>query len=555
VNLDADVCVVGAGAGGSVASWALAERGLRVLLLEAGPRIAPKDQGTHRQDWEIAPSAIRATLDDPRHRSYESAPGSALDPRYPHLRSRTPTAFARRAFERRPFEYVRALGVGGSTLHYQGEAHRFPAHAFRMRSRFGVAEDWPLGYEELAPYYETIEKLLGVAGDPRNPFKPPRGTYPYPAHPLSAASRRVSLAARQLGWQLLPNPVAILPSPRPGRQACHYCNGCERGCNVSARGSADVAVIPLAEQSGRLRLVTGTRAALLETEPNGRVSAVIGSDAEGRRQRFRARAFVLAAGAIETPRILLHSRGGAHPDGVGNHSGQLGRHLMETLYVRRSAIFDEPLETFAGIPLDSRIWDFNAAVGDSDTPVGFTLASTCGEFAGPVGYALEGVGNFGASHRRGMRRFGAGIVFVAIAEQIPRPENRVTLSENADPAGVPLARVETQLDTIDLEALSQARIRLEELAQTAGAGDFVGQTSAYDTPHASHVGGGCRMGRDPRNSVVDAVGSVHGVPNLAVADASVLVTQGAGDSPSLTIQALALRSSESLAERLRRGEV
>jgi choline dehydrogenase-like flavoprotein len=154
-----------------------------------------------------------------------------------------------------------------------------------------------------------------------------------------------------------------------------------------------------------------------------------------------------------------------------------------------------------------------------------------------------------------MRLFGGGINFVGIAEQLPRPENRVTLSEKLDPAGVPLARVETRLDEVDLEALSQVQTRLEELAQTAGAGDFVGQTSAYDTPHATHVGGSCRMGRDPRTSVVDAFGSVHGVPNLTIADASVLVTQGAGDSPSLTIQALALRSSESLAERLRRGEV
>ena len=555
MSFDADVCVIGAGAGGSVASWALTARGLRVLLLEAGPRIGPSEQGTHRQDWELAGSIVGGAADDPRHRCYESAPGKTLDPRYQHLHSRTPTSFARRAFERRPFHYARALGVGGSTLHYQGEAHRFPAHAFRMRSNFGVAEDWPLDHEELAPYYERIEELLGVAGDPRNPFKPPRGPYPYPAHPLSAASRRVSLAARQLGWELLPNPVAILPRPRPGREACHYCNGCAQGCAVSARGSVDVAVIPQAERSRRLQLVTGIRTAALEHDRDGRISAVIGSDATGRDQRFRARAFVMAAGAIETPRILLHSAGGAHPKGVGNESDQLGRHLMETLYVRKTAIFEQPLETFAGIPLDSRIWDFNAAGGGSTPPVGFTLASSCGPFGGPVGHALEGIRNFGRSHRKKMRLFGAGISFDGIAEQLPRPENRVTLSENLDPSGVPLARVETALDETDLEALSQVQARLEELAETAGVQDFAGQISAYDTPHATHVGGTCRMGRDPRSSVVDAFGAVHGVPNLTIADASVLVTQGSGDSPSLTIQALALRSSAFLAERLRRGDI
>jgi choline dehydrogenase-like flavoprotein len=555
LSFEADVCVIGAGAGGSVASWALTERGLRVLLLEAGSRIDPKDQGTHRQDWEITPSPVSEAADDPRHQCYESAAGAGLDLRYRNLRSRTPTAFSRRTFERRPFRYVRAVGVGGSTLHYQGEAHRFPAHAFRMRSRFGVAEDWPIDHTELAPYYERIEALLGVAGDPRNPFKPARGPYPYPAHPFSAASRRVAQAARQLGWELLPNPVAILPRSRPGREACHYCNGCVHGCEVSARGSADVAVIPEAERSGRLKIVTGIRTTALEYGDDGRITAAIGSDASGREQRFTARAFVVATGAIETPRILLHSAGGAHPEGVGNADGQLGRHLMETLYVRKSAIFDEPLETFAGIPLDSRIWDFNGAAGDSTLPVGFTLATSCGPFGGPVGHALEGVRNFGAAHRKEMRAFGGGISFDGVAEQLPRPENRVTLSDKLDSSGVPLARVETELDETDLEALSRVEARLAELAGAAGIQDFAGQVTAYDTPHATHVGGGCRMGSDPRNSVVDAFGGVHGVPNLTIADASVLVTQGSGDSPSLTIQALALRSSEFLVERMRRGEI
>lgn len=552
---EADVCVVGAGAGGAVASWALTARGLRVLLLEGGPRFDPRDYGVHDQDWEITPSPMAAAADEPRQRGYESAPGQVLDPRFPRLRSRTPTAFSHKPRARRlrrPFHHVHCVGVGGSTLHYQGEAHRFPAHAFRMKSARGVAEDWPLDDAKLAPYYDRIERLLGVAGDPGNPFKPARGPYPYPAHPLSAASRRVAVGARKLGWQLLPNPVAILPSPRPGREACHYCNGCVRGCGVSARGSVDVAVIPEAERTGRLQLIPGIRVAALEHGPDGRITAVVGRDAEGRDRRFRARAFVLAAGAIETPRILLNSARGAHPEGVGNEHDQVGRHLMETLYVSRRAILERPLETYAGIPNDSRIWDFS---GGGETPAGFTLAPGCGVFGGPVGYALEAVRLFGASHRREMREsFGAGITFTGIAEQLPRPENRVTLSEERDPAGVPLARVETQLDETDLATLESVHARIEELAESSGVAKLVGSVTAYDTPHATHVGGTCRMGRDPRTSVVDAFAAVHGVPNLTLADASVLVTQGSGDSPSLTIQALALRSAEALAERLRLGE-
>ena len=550
---EADVCVIGAGAGGAVAAWALVRQGVRVLLLEAGPRFDPARYDTHSQDWEIEPSAIAAVADPPENESYESAVGEPLDARFAQLASRSPTPPASRPSRRRSFYYARAIGVGGSTLHYQGEAHRFPAHAFRMRSERGLAEDWPLDYAQLEPYYERVERLLGVAGDPANPSKPPRGPYPYPAHPLSAASRQLETGARQLGWQLLPNPVAILPEPREGRAACHYCNGCVRGCAVAAKGSVDVAVIPDAERSGRLRIETGFRASRLEHGADGRITAVVGHGEGGREQRHRARAFVLAAGAVETPRLLLNSAGGAHPGGPGNDHDQVGRNLMETLYLLRSALFDRPLETYAGIPLDSRIWDLNGAV--EPMPNGFVLGHLAGPFEGPVGYALHAVDGFGVAHREAMQRhFGAAITLFGIAEQHPRPGNRISLSERRDRFGVPLARIATRLDEADLEVLSRMWERIGELAQASNA-DLGGQTSAYDTPIATHVAGTCRMGDEPSRSVVDSHGRVHGVPNLVIADASVLVSEGAGDSPSLTIQALALRSGEALAEPARRQEI
>jgi choline dehydrogenase-like flavoprotein len=556
---EVDVLVVGAGAGGAVAAWALVQQGVRVTLLETGPRFDPARYETYAPDYEVRATSFVRFESDPKQRSYESAEGEPLDPRFAELASATPTLFSRRPAEgarRAPFLWSRALGVGGSTLHYQGEAHRFPAHAFRMKSERGVGADWPLGYEELAPFYERVEKLLGVAGDPLNPWKPPRGPYPYPAHPLSRASRRIAEGARRLGWQALPNPVAILPRAAPGRGPCHYCNGCVRGCPVRAKGSVDVAVLPAAEASGRLRIVTGFHASRLEHAKDGRITGVIGFDADGREQRQRARAVVLAAGAIETPRILLNSAGGAHPSGVGNAHGQLGRHLMETLYVLRYASFETNLETFAGIPLDFRIWDGNGAAGRGEIPNGIVLGALCSVFEGPVGTALEAAPGFGRAHREWMaRRFGATLALLGVAEQLPRPENRVVLGEERDRFGVPLARVETRLDAGDLAALRLTWRRLGMLAEAAGVVDQPGQVSAFDQPNATHVAGTCRMGSDPEQSVTDRLGSVHGRPELAVADASVLVTEGAGDSPSLTLQALALRAAEALAERARRGEV
>lgn len=551
-----DVCIVGAGAGGAVAAWALVRRGLRVRLLETGPRFDASDYRTHEADWELEPSRFDEVTLDPARRSYDSAPGEPLDPEFAHLKSRTLTLIPGTLEQRLPFAWSRSLGVGGSTLHYQGEAHRFAAHAFRMRSERGMAADWPLTYEELEPRYAQIEQLLDVAGDPGNPFKPARGAFPYPAHPLSKASRHVAEGARRLGWQPLPNTLAVLRKARGGRAACHYCNGCIRGCMVGAKSSVDVAVLPDAERTGLLEIVTHFHVSRLEHVADGRITSVLGSDAAGQEQRHHARAFVLAAGAIETPRLLLNSAGGAHPDGVGNAHGQVGLNLMESLYLRREVVFDRPLQSWVGLPIDSRIWDWNGATDPGDGSAGFVLGQYAGWFEGPAGFAREGVAGFGMDHREEMARsFGAGLELMGIAEQLPRAENRVTLSTENDRFGVPLARVETRLDRLDLEALSTMHKRLGELGEAAGAERFVGQVSAYDVPAASHVAGTCRMGHAPEQSVVDAFGAVHGHPNLVVADASVLVTQGAGDSPSLTIQALALRAAEALVSRAQRGEL
>jgi len=557
MSAEIDVCVIGAGAGGAIAAWALVRRGVRVLLLETGPRFTPSEYATHAPDWEMRSSPMLTVTEDPKRASYEVANVEHLDPAFANLLSSSPTSFASQPKHyRHPFHYSHALGIGGSTLHYQGEAHRFPAHAFRMYSERGVAADWPLSYEDLAPYYERIEQLLGVAGDPNNPFKPARGPYPYPAHVLSAASLRIAAGATRLGWQSLANPVAILPQARPNREACHYCNGCMRGCMVGAKGSVDVAVIPEAERTGRLRIVTGFQARALEHNPEGRITAVVGHDAAGVEQRYEANAFILAAGAIETPRILLNSAGGVHPNGIGNDHDQVGRYLMEHLFVFRRYMFSESLDTYAGIPIDSRIWDFNGASEPVASPAGFVLGQSCGIFEGPVGYALEGVEGFGAQHRAAMRKhFAAGIELLGFAEQLPRTENRIELGEHQDRFGVPLALVTTALDHTDLDVLSLTWKRLGELAEATGLAESVGQVTAYNYSNAAHVGGTCRMGNDPQSSVVGPFGAVHRVPNLVIADASVLVTQGAGDSPSLTIQALALRSAEALLETAQRGEI
>ncbi|MFK7898232.1 MAG: GMC oxidoreductase [Myxococcota bacterium] len=568
-----DVCIIGSGAGGGFAAASLAKSGAKVLLLEAGPRFTPSDYPAHDPQFELKTTPFVGATNAAAQRSWTPGPPESLSPDFPELRSDSPSAYAAPSpTHRHAFSYSHVHGLGGTTLHYQGEAHRFPPHAFRMREKHGVASDWPIDYGTLAPYYAQAEQALRVAGDPGNPFKAARDAFPSTAHPAGKMGRFVAQGASRLGWQSLPNTLAILKAAAPNREACHYCNGCIRGCAVGAKSSVDVAVIPAALATGNLVLKTQQRVLRLEHGSDGRIKSVIavdlaaaeasdrasnGSVTGAREIRYEARSFILATGAIETPRLMLASAGGAHPRGVGNGNDLVGRGLMETLYVYRFGTAEESLESHVGVPIESRIWDFNgsAAAKESGVPNGFALGQMAGFFEGPVGTALEGAEGFGRAHREQLRaRFGYGTTLIAIAEQLPRAENRVVLSDEMGPQGTPLARIDATLNDQDLKTVRAMHRRVVELEDAAGL-TYKGQSTAYDTPSATHVGGTCPMGLASDHSVVDAEGFVWGAPNLAIADASVLVTQGAGDSPSLTIQALALRTADALRRRASGAEL
>ncbi len=545
-----DAVVIGSGAGGGFAALGLTEAGFKVLLLERGPRFDPAtDYPMVHEDWERHPNSFRIAPDP----TVEPHIGPPLDPARIDLLSRNGPAPPSRARENRGlFYYRRVLGVGGTTLHYQGEAHRFADYAFRAASAYGHGVDWPIGYRELEPYYERAERILGVAGEPGNPHKPPRGSFPTPAQSLSRASRLIGAAARKLGWTLRTNTLALPSLSVDGRPPCQHSGGCTTGCIFNAKSSVDQTAIRLAERTGRLTLRTRARAVALETDARGSVSGVVYLHG-GARRLARARVYVLALGAIETPRLLLLSDANRHPQGIGNHSGQLGRNLMENVSVNLVVRFAQPLQAYKGPPIDARIWDFAHPDPQGSVQSGCVLgvSGTSSGFHGPVSYALATTG-FGLAHKRAVRnRFGSVVSIFGVAEQEPRAENRVALTERLDADGIPMVRVHSGHSAKDVAALSAMIARCTRLAKTAGAEQTIAMRSSYDRVSATHVAGTCRMGRDPDMSVVGPHGQVHGADNLYIADASVLVTQGAGDSPSLTIQALALRTAAFIAQRLR----
>jgi len=544
-----DVVIAGAGAGGGFAAMALTQAGMKVLLLDRGRRFDfTKESPLLHRDWEDHPDVLSANTRD--EDAISARWGARIDPADQDICSRGMAWLGgdgRICKNRGLFQYHRVHGVGGSTLHYQGEAHRFPPQAFTPRSRLGWGRDWPLTYDELAPYYEEAERVLGVAGDPDNPFKARRGPFPTSAHALTARSQLVKKGADKLGWSLLPNSLALPSTSVDGRTPCRHTGGCELGCPFGAKSSTDLSAIARAEGTGRLTLVEGARLVRIETNRAGRVSGFIYRH-DNVLKRAKAARYVLALGAVETPRMLLSSDSSSHPQGLGNDSGLVGRFFMETVFVRVPVEAPFPVRSYQGPPLDARIWDFSGPRAGAGAGTGYTLGPAGGlRGNGPVQYARR-LRGFGIEHKNRMRAgYGSRFSLVGVAEHEPRHENHLALDDERDDEDVPKLRVHSDYSALDKAALREMLERCHALADAAGLRTLNRHHSTYSHPSATHVAGGCVMGRDPAHSVTNARARMHGVDNLYIADASLLVSQGAGDSPSLTIQALALRTARHLA--------
>jgi choline dehydrogenase-like flavoprotein len=349
------------------------------------------------------------------------------------------------------------------------------------------------------------------------------------------------------------NPRAALSRPYDGRPACNYCGNCNRGCPIGDKGSADVTFARRAEKSGRCEIRTGAAAVVLETRGGG--IRAVQYVADGRGHRVESPVVVLAAGAVETPRLLLANRSARFPHGLANGSGQVGRNLMETLHWVSTALARESLASFEGLPADAICWNYNAPDGVPGLVGGCRFTSSTQEagFTGPISYASRIVRGFGPTLKQGVRdAFGRALTVGAIGEFLPNAETRVTLDEShRDERGMPFAKIHARLTANDIARLKFMAERCRASLKDAGAAELVEEYGSYDFFSAPHVAGTCRMGRDARASVVDPNGRTHEIANLYIADASVFPTAGGGEGPSLTIQALAIRTADLIA----RGKV
>ena len=543
-----DAVVVGAGAGGAAAAWRLCEQGLQVLLLDAGPRFQPlRDYPLNQPTWERALFPVL-----PNSQAQVSfAELALLDPHERELRSWNKVAGLTVRGERREVMgpgYAHVQGIGGSTLHFVGEAHRLHPAAMKLFSQTGAGCDWPINYADLEPYYTLCENLIGVAGPADQGARWRSSAYPQSAHPLSSAAQCLCEAGKKLGMHWQANSRSALSQPYDGRPACNYCGNCSRGCPRGDKGSADVTFIRRAEQSGRLTIKPNSSLVRLLPAKDGRIAALEYVE-NGQLVRQETPLLILAAGAVNTPRILLANSDREHPKGLANQSGQVGRNFMETLFWSSAGLLLGLKNSHMGLPSDAICWDFNAPGGIPGVSGGCRFNSNVQEIGlvGPIAYAARVVAGFGAQLKQGVREaFGSCISVGAIGESLPNAASFVDLDpQRKDHFGIPLPRIRSYLAEQDVLRLRFMAQQSRRLLAAAGVSEMVEEYGTWDNFSATHVFGTCRMGHAAETSVVRADGRAHQHDNLYITDASVFPSSGGGESPSLTIQALAVRAVDS----------
>jgi choline dehydrogenase-like flavoprotein len=532
-----DVIVVGAGAGGGVAVGVLAEAGKTVLLIERGRELAFED-------------VPRDHLRNHRYSRYGHNTGPSLEGNPRVLVDLD--GQARTVLPHEDEYQNNATGVGGGARVYGAQAWRYLPLDFEMASTYGVPAgsslaDWPIGYADVASYYERAEWEIGVCGDSVGSAErwPRDRGYPMPPVQLNRQGAVMRRGAEALGWPTLAVPLLINSTPYLGRPACIHCQHCIGfACPVDAKNDSQNTLLARGRATGRVEVVTEAMVEQVDTV-DGRVVGVTYVDRDDQRRSARAEVVVLAAGAIETARLMLNSRSPEHPRGLGNDHDQVGRNLQGHYYPGAVGLMSEPVHDGIGPGVTTAITKFNH--GNADLIGGGMIAD---EFVVlPIIFWARNLPpdlpRWGAEAKRFMRDNYTRVARVmGPVQEIPSPDARVTLDPNVrDHWGIPVARLSGATHPETVRTAEFMYERAQEWLAASGAQRIWGSPPRLKLSGGQHQAGTCRMGDDPATSVTDRWGRVHGHDNLYVADGSVHVTNG-GFNPVLTIMALAFRTAE-----------
>jgi choline dehydrogenase-like flavoprotein len=522
-----DVLIIGSGASGAAVAWSLAATRMRILCLEQGGWVKPTDYPSNGRDWEA--------------RVYGDFAAS------PNRRAR-PTDYPIND-ENSPIKVVNFNGVGGSTIMYTGHFPRLHPSDFRARTLDGVADDWPIDYATLEPFWAENDRMTGVSGLAGDPAYPPKQP-PMPPLPLGKSGARFGKAMNQLGWHWWPSDTAIATTDYEGRAHCINLGNCTPGCAQGAKASTDITYWPHAIRAG-VELRTHCRVREITTGPDGMASGVVYYDAEGVAQFQPAEMVIIACNGVGTPRLLLNSASARFPAGLANSSGLVGRNLMFHPYAYVYGYAEEPLDGNRGPPLCLWSQEFYETDRKRDFVRGYTFEF--GRGYGAIQEAISSTANgrlpWGEDHHRVYRELlHRRISMCAICEDLPEAHNRVTLDPVLkDSSGIPAPRIDYTRGDNRRRMLAHGIAHAREILAAAGARD--GGVESPIRNGGWHLMGTARMGRDPERSVVNEWGRSHDVKNLFIVDGSIWVTSG-GVNPTSTIQALALYIADSIKQRL-----
>ncbi|MGB9463883.1 MAG: GMC family oxidoreductase [Candidatus Acidiferrum sp.] len=540
---EVDFVIIGSGAAGGILAKELSTSGFRVVVLEQGPYLTEKD---------FVHDEIKVLNQD-------------LLTNHPELQ---PTTFRKTPQEKAKPQRALVYGrlVGGTSTHFTANFWRFHEIDFTERSKVGpiagaALADWPITYADLEPYYTKVEWEIGVSGQAgASPFDPPRSK-PYPMPPLPVKSSGVIFerAARKLGWHPFPAPMAILSQPRPGRSACINCGFCLAfGCEVGAKSSSLATAIRMAEKTGRCEIRPNSYVHRIDLDAKGRATGAVYFDEKRIVQRQKAKAVVVCANGAETPRLLLLSASKQFPDGLANSSGLVGKYLMLNSGGVATAVFDEPLNDYKGFAVSRILHDFYEL---DQQKVGF-----CGGGGldarfdmTPIGFALgnlpPGSPSWGKDFKDALsHNFTRTCEIFCHGTSLPVENNSFSLDpELKDSWGLPALRMTYKDHPDDLKLTNWLYARATELLDAAGA-KKQWSFPAQEQQFAVHLLGTCRMGNDPKTSVINSDHQTHDVKNLFLCDGSSLVTSGRGQ-PTMTIEALAFRAADRITALSKHGDL
>ena len=555
-----DVVVIGSGAGGGTAVKVLTDQGINVTLLEAGPMLNPfKDFKEHMWPWEVDHRGAGENAEryfGKQQWGFFEAPNGYWDvPGEPYT-----------VAPGSEFKWFRSRILGGRTNHYGRISLRFSDYDFKPQSFDGLGNDWPLTYEEFAPWYDKAEEFMGITGTKEGLRTAPDGKFLPPIAPR-VHEQLVQRAGKRLNIPVIPSRMAMLTKPVHGRAACHYCGQCGRGCKTASAFTSSQAMILPAMKTGRVNVISNAMAREILTDGKGKANGVSYIDKATREERtIKARVVIVGASACESARLLMNSKSSLYPNGIGNTSGQVGRNLTDTV----GYAVNGTIPALEGMPRHNSDgiggmhvyvpwWELDKK--NKDFPRGYHIEIGGGYNMPQLGSNRSGDG-YGKGLKEQIRKnYGTGIHFAGRGEMIPNEHSYCEIDPSAvDQWGIPVLRFHFRWSEHETNMVKHMHQTFTNLIETMG-----GRVNTPPMPvnalnviskggEIIHEAGTCRMGEDPRTSVLNKWSQTHDSPNLLVVDAAPF--NGNPDkNVTLTIVANSWRASEHIAEEMKKGNV